>query len=68
MQPAKISVVPVAGGDIKAFPFPSLGLMDQNTGLKKTHEKPSTDPSPTKQDFSRNPLALADNLDHNTVV
>lgn len=40
MQPVKISVVLVAGGDIEAFPFPSLGLMDQNTGLKKLMRNP----------------------------
>lgn len=34
----------------------------------KTDENPSMDPSPSKQDFFRNQLALADDLDQGTAV
>ncbi|XP_063118644.1 rho guanine nucleotide exchange factor 33 isoform X2 [Rattus norvegicus] len=35
---------------------------------EKTNENPSMDPSPTKQDFFRNRLALANDLDQGTAV
>ncbi|KAK7821602.1 hypothetical protein U0070_014482 [Myodes glareolus] len=35
---------------------------------EKTNESPSLDPSPTKQDFFRNRLALANDLDQGTAV
>ncbi|XP_049726255.1 rho guanine nucleotide exchange factor 33 isoform X1 [Elephas maximus indicus] len=35
---------------------------------EKTNESPSMDPSPTKQDFFRNRLALANDLDQGTAV
>uniref|UniRef100_F6PRP1 Rho guanine nucleotide exchange factor 33 n=1 Tax=Monodelphis domestica TaxID=13616 RepID=F6PRP1_MONDO len=35
---------------------------------EKTNENPSVDPSPTKQDFFRNQLALANDLDQGTAV
>uniref|UniRef100_A0AC11EKY2 Rho guanine nucleotide exchange factor 33 n=1 Tax=Ovis aries TaxID=9940 RepID=A0AC11EKY2_SHEEP len=66
-QLVKISVVLGAGGDIRAFPFPDFRSSGSEY-REKTNENPSMDPSPTKQDFFRNRLALANELDQGTAV
>ena len=49
-QQGKISVVLGAGGDIKAFSFPEF----RSSG-SEYREKTKANPSPTEQDFFRNP-------------
>ncbi|GAB1301356.1 Rho guanine nucleotide exchange factor 33 [Apodemus speciosus] len=48
--------------------FKKKGLSSGSEYREKTNENPSMDPSPTKQDFFRNRLALANDLDQGTAV